>query len=394
MNVSLSRPAPDSIASRHAREGKLRHVLLINLVWTIWVFADFLFNNRIDRAWVLATAISFPVFLALYVSAYLQSQRYIVFFALGMAALGYTVMPWNHSGGTSYLIYSCAYLAFFGSVRQSVAMMLLIVSGYVLSAWLQDWPWVITIAMSMVALSVGGGNLAYRLNARKDADLRLSHEEVRRLAATAERERIGRDLHDLLVHTLSMIALKSELARKLFDRDPQAARREIADVERITRDALTEVRRAVSGIRAAALAGEVASARLLLECANVQFDYDGFDAPLPVEQETCLALGLREAVTNIHRHAQARYAHAKLRIDAQAAELRVQDDGRGTGAHEGNGLSGMRERVSALGGTLRIESVDPRGTLLILRLPLPGAVIAPATDADLASDVLPLRRSA
>src|ERR1051325_4616685 len=100
--------------------------------------------------------------------------------------------------------------------------------------------------------------------------LRRSNDEVMRLATLAERERIGRDLHDLLGHTLSLITLKSELANKLFERDPSAARREIADVERVARDALAQVRHAVTGIRAAGLAAELASAKLLLESNGVR----------------------------------------------------------------------------------------------------------------------------
>ena len=381
MLSTMFRPAPDSIACRHAKDGKARYAMLFNLIWTVWVFADVLFNDHIDGNWVLATAISLPVFLLLYLIGYLRPQRQIVFSALAMAVLGYVVMPWNHSGGTSYTIYACAYLAFFGSIRQSIAAMLGVLGVFALLAYLQHWPWGITAAMSMVAASVGGGNLAYRLNAQKDAALRLSHDEVRKLAATAERERIGRDLHDLLGHTLSLIALKSELARKLFARDPDAARREIDDVERIARDALAQVRHAVSGIRAAALAGELASARLLLECAGVRFDYVGFESELPAKHENCLALALREAVTNIQRHSGATQAQARFALDGGMVQLTVHDDGRGgIGAH-GHGLSGMRERVTTLGGSLRIESRHGQGTSLIVRLPLPLATDA-AIDAE------------
>ena len=391
MLSTMFRPAADSIAHRHAKDGKVRYTMLFNLVWMVWVFGDVLFNNHIDGAWILTTSISVPVFLLLYFIGYLRPQRQIVFPALAMAVLGYVVMPWNHSGGTSYTIYACAYLAFFGSIRQSIAAMLGVLGVFALLAYLQHWPWGITAAMGMIAGSVGGGNLAYRLNAQKDAALRLSHDEVRKLAATAERERIGRDLHDLLGHTLSLIALKSELARKLFERDPQAARREIADVERIARDALAQVRHAVSGIRAAALAGEVASARLLMECANVRFQYDGFEAELPVECGTCLALALREAITNIQRHAHATHASAELTVDGEAVQLCVRDNGHGIGGREGNGLSGMRERVTALGGWLRIESPQAGGTLLTLRLPLHGrADVTPkAVDAEIVP--MPLR---
>src|SRR5690606_24618433 len=146
-----------------------------------------------------------------------------------------------------------------------------------------------------------------RFNQERDAALRLSHDEVRRLASLAERERIGRDLHDLLGHTLSMVALKSDLAGRLLARDPAAAHREIGEVSRVAREALSQVRRAVSGIRAAGFAAELASARLLLETDGIAFDYrfdDGLGAGiLPAGVESALAMTVREAATNIQRHA-------------------------------------------------------------------------------------------
>jgi two-component system sensor histidine kinase DesK len=186
----------------------------------------------------------------------------------------------------------------------------------------------------------------------------------------AERERIGRDLHDLLGHTLSLVALKSELAGKLIERDPPAARREIDEVMRVSRDALSQVRRAVSGIRAAGLAAELASARLLLECDGVAFKYEMGDVALTPELETALALAVREAVTNIQRHARAASAHVALSGHGGVATLVIQDDGRGGAIVPGNGLDGMRERIASLGGRCRVDSRPGRGTRLEIILPL------------------------
>ena len=222
---------------------------------------------------------------------------------------------------------------------------------------------------------------------RKDAALRLSHDEVRRLASLAERERIGRDLHDLLGHTLSLVALKSDLAARLVERDPAAARGEIAGVSRVARDALAQVRSAVSGIRAAGLAAELASAKLLLECDGVALRHDWDEqglpgAALPPPVETALAMVLREAATNIQRHARARHAEVVLRADGDGVALRISDDGRGGALVPGNGLAGMRERVEALGGQLRIGAGDVRGTVLEAWLPLEApAPVAAVGDA-------------
>jgi two-component system sensor histidine kinase DesK len=193
------------------------------------------------------------------------------------------------------------------------------------------------------------------------------------LAALAERERIGRDLHDLLGHTLSLVALKSDLAGKLMTRDPRAAKREIDDVSRVARDALSQVRRAVSGIRAAGLAAELASAKLLMESDGVAFTYRADPSPIPPELETVLALAVREAVTNIQRHARAGKAEVSVHFTSRQVILRVVDDGRGSAVVPGNGLTGMRERLETLGGGLRIDSAPNRGTTLEVQLPLPPA---------------------
>jgi two-component system sensor histidine kinase DesK len=218
--------------------------------------------------------------------------------------------------------------------------------------------------------------------------LRAASEEVHRLARVAERERISRDLHDLLGHTLSLIAIKSELAAKLLDRDRAGASREVVDVMNIAREALKQVRTAVIGIRSAVLEGELASARALLGTAGVAVTYERDGTVLPAEVETALAMIVREAVTNIQRHAGARQAWIEVLLDEEFARgervtggaksslaerrilLRVSDDGRGGVTEQGNGLAGIRERVLSLGGTLELDSPSGKGTILRARIPL------------------------
>ncbi|HSM99586.1 MAG TPA: sensor histidine kinase [Rudaea sp.] len=367
------RPDPDSISGHLDPRGAnlSRRFRLFNLAWTIWVFADLIFGGPIDANWYFATALSFPLFLMLYQLANVRSRRYIGYYAAAIAGLGYLVMPWNHSAGITYAIYACAFFAFFGCVRESVAAIASTIAVFVVLSQWQHWPWVAAIMMAMVATSVGAGNLFYRISRQKDAELRLSHDEVRKLAATAERERIGRDLHDLLGHTLSLITLKSELANKLFDRDAVAAKREMLDVEHVARDALAQVRRAVTGIRAAGFAAELASAKLLLESNGVHLDYELADLAIPVEVETALAMTVREAVTNIQRHARATRASIVLAGEGKSLTLRIADNGRGGAIEPGNGLTGMRERLAAVGADLRVESHRGRGTTLTASLPMP-----------------------
>lgn len=364
--------APDSVIGRSWMTPgypRSRWIPVVMLVWSIWIFATPMFSGQ--NRWLWPTLASFAVFLPLYFRAYYGPRSQILWCALGMTALAAVLTPVN-VGAQSYLIYACAFIAFTGgSLRDALQRMTLLNALYALECRLLGWPWLFIGSAVLVGMAVGVMNIFFRRNQQQDAELRLTHDEVRRLAATAERERIGRDLHDLLGHTLSLVAVKSELAKRLLDRDPQAAGREIAEVERVAREALAQVRSAVTGIRAAALVSELASARLLLESAGVAFDYSAPEAPLSAEVETALALALREAVTNIQRHARATRAQVEFTCEGNRLCMRVRDDGRGGIGVQGNGLTGMRERIEAMGGTLEIHSERRHGTELEIALPLP-----------------------
>ena len=390
MYLHIFRPDPDSLLSRRdagsaAGFGE-RWSPLLMLVWTFWIFATPLLEAPdAFPHWMWPTLASFAVFLVLYFLCYFGPHRWLLWCALGMAALAVAVTPFN-PGAQGYAIYACAFLAFCGTPRQALWAMSVTLAVYSVE-WLfvLHYRWAYLVSAVLVGYTVGTINLMIRLKHRREAELKLSHEEVRRLAATAERERIGRDLHDLLGHTLSLIALKSELANRLWERDAAAARREVQDVERVAREALAQVRRAVSGIRAAGLAAELASARLLLESAGVQFDYEWTPVALPPEAETALALAVREAATNIQRHARATHACLRGRVEAGALHLEVRDNGRGGDLVPGTGLSGMRERLAAIGASLSIDAPRGAGTCLriVLPLPQPGADAAASAPAPL-----------
>lgn len=366
--------APDSIL-REARDGVHGRVGRVGpwvwLAWLVWILGPVFFpiGNRFDH-WLWPTVASLPVFLAVYVLAYLRPRRQVPWYSMAILAFAMVVTPYNPFAQT-YLIYACAIAANWSSPRKSASLVLALIVVYSAEWFYLRFPWESIVNAWILCPIITGLIITDRIQQRHRADLRLSMEEVRRLAASAERERIGRDLHDLLGHTLSMVALKSELAGRLIERDPQAARREIADVERVARDSLVQVRSAVSGIRAAALAAELASARLLLEAAGIQMEYWRDSSPLPPEVETCLALVLREAVTNIQRHAKADRVEVTVIIGTEKVVMRIRDDGRGGVNERGNGLTGMRERIAARNGELLIESPHGRGTSIETTLPLP-----------------------
>jgi len=373
------KPGDDSLLAGYAHSiGAKRTVHwlpLLMLVWTFWIFATPMFQTGDSfQNWLWPTLASFAVFLWLFFRVYYRDRKQVIWCALGMVALGFLVTPVN-PGAQGYIIYGCAYLVFSGSTRVAVRNMLCVLVLYSFE-WivLLHFYWIYLLSALLIALAVAFMNINFLRKQEREAELRLSHDEVRRLATTAERERIGRDLHDLLGHTLSLIALKSELANKLFDRDAASAKREMADVERVARDALAQVRRAVTGIRAAGFAGELVSAKLLLQSNGVHLECEIADVCLPVEIETALAMSLREAVTNIQRHARASHVRIALEAARQAVTLRIEDDGRGGAIVPGNGLAGMRERLAAIGAQLYIDSQRGQGTKLVVAAPLPQAI--------------------
>jgi two-component system sensor histidine kinase DesK len=285
-------------------------------------------------------------------------------------ALAYILAPWNFSS-LGYLIFGFFTVAYLVSTRQAV----LIISGSIALFVLEMWflgankEMIISMLVPSVTLAIIAIFTAYAH--RNQLQLRRSQDEILRLATLAERERIGRDLHDLLGHTMSVVALKSELARKLIDRDIDAARVEIAEVERVARDALAQVRNAVSGIRSTALSTELLAATALLEAQGFKVKCETENVKLPHDRETALALSLREAATNVRRHSGAKVVTIRVRKEEGSVVVEVADDGRGGRIVPGNGLNGMRERLDTVGGTLSLWPNPAGGTLLRASVPFP-----------------------
>ncbi len=370
--------APDSAVAENIRRGKSPYTDAVHLLWSFWIFVTPLFSGGYTWEWLFFTLTSYPLFLMLFVMTLLSPRRTVYRYPLAMAALCMVLLA-RYPSGISYFVYACVMLRPRSvSFHASLFCLAALNAGFVAVVWWIGYPWQMMVYIPVTTFIIGISVNVEHLSQEKDAALRLSHEEVRRLAATAERERIGRDLHDLLGHTLSLITLKLELSRKLFDRDSEAARREMSEAEAVARHALAEVRAAVTGIRATDLAAELASARLLLGASGVHLDYQLPALQLPEHIERSLALVIREASTNIVRHARASEAKIALSVDGADVLLQIGDNGRGALMLEGNGLAGMRERVRGIDGALQIDSPAGRGTCLRVRVPVPSARLAHA----------------
>ncbi|WP_328927479.1 histidine kinase [Streptomyces sp. NBC_00190] len=225
------------------------------------------------------------------------------------------------------------------------------------------------------ALMGGFAMVGIRAMIRTTIELREARATVAQLAANEERLRLARDLHDLLGHSLSLITLKSELAGRMLPGQPDAAAQQVADIERVSRQALVDVREAVSGYRRPTLPGELAGARTALAAAGVVADIPKEpEGGLPEEAESALAWSLREAVTNVVRHSGATRCRVTLEtrqtLAGPVAELTVSDDGTGGPGLPGNGLTGLTERLEAVGGTLTAGPAGKSGFALTARVPL------------------------
>ncbi len=184
---------------------------------------------------------------------------------------------------------------------------------------------------------------------KRNIALARAHEQLKEMAVEQERARFARDLHDLLGHSLTVIAIKSELARRVMSNDPDRAAAEVADIERLSREALVDVRATVAGYREVTLAAEISSARSALDAAGVHAELPSAVDDVPGERRELFGWVLREGVTNVVRHSDASW----VRVSVSARTVEIVDDGSGPATSvEGSGLAGLRERLAEVGGRL------------------------------------------
>jgi two-component system sensor histidine kinase DesK len=233
-----------------------------------------------------------------------------------------------------------------------------------------------TAGVGLGLLGIGAAMVVMGELMRSNRELHEARAELARLAVADERARFARDLHDLLGHSLSVIALKAQLARRRLPDDPQTAAADVADIEDVTREALREVRQAVSGYRRPKLDAELDGARTALDAAGIQTTIERPPVDLPAEVEAALAWTVREAATNVIRHSGATHSTIRLVPALGQATVEVIDDGRGVNGESpgGSGLLGLQERVREAGGRLeagpredgpgfRVRAIVPIGSL-------------------------------
>jgi len=369
---NMRNPPEDSMAGYMTRDARamrtMPYMMLIHLIWLfLWPVIQ---GDSFVRV-ILPTILSVPIFLYFHFCTYFSggAPRNRLVYIAGTTLLAFALTPFNPSG-MGYLIFAFFAVAFTLPTPVVWRPISVAIALYTFEIYLLGYPSSAMVSITVPLLIFGVVAVYTGYTTVQHAILRRSKEEIMRLATLAERERIGRDLHDLLGHTLSVVALKSELARKLIDRDLDAARTEIGEVERVARDALQQVRTAVSGIRSTALNAELLSATALLEAQGLRVQCETEHVKLPHDRETALALSLREAATNIGRHARATGVVIRVKKESSAVIVEVADNGRGGQITPGNGLNGMRERLSSVGGSLSLSPNKDGGILLRAAVPV------------------------
>lgn len=286
----------------------------------------------------------------------------LFFVALGCALLTIPAIGWN---STSFLPFLMAYAAYgIGAAWHwwtvGISVIIVGIGTAITISNGAPLPWLLLGIVAMMAV-VNTINIWLISRSVAADELRMD------LATSEERESIARDVHDLLGHSLTVVKLKAELAARLIDRDPDAARAELAEISRITGEAITGVRSTVTGLRTHSLAEQLELTVRTLASASVSVNVEGKPTALSPVQAIPAAWILREATTNILRHAHA----TSVSITIKPGMLVIEDDGigfspngssDGTVPSGGNGVSGMRERAVTAGAVFTIEPVRNTGT--------------------------------
>jgi two-component system, NarL family, sensor histidine kinase DesK len=383
--------------AREASRAEGRSPFLIWLIWVVWlplIIPSFfrLFQAHLTLLHLIATLVGVALFFGIYLLASWRRAQLLVATSsiprhtetstwltiVALTALSLTLTLLGGSEWNALFYYTSGYVGGSLTVRRSILVVFLITLLALVVGWLAGLGWLDLVQMVVFIPAIVFITRSVLWSVTTSWQLHSARKEIARLAVMTERLRIARDLHDLLGHNLSLIALKSELAGRLISVAPERAATEIGDIEHVARTTLQEVREAVSAYRQPTLKSELQAAQEILAAAGIAYRYDGDEDildGLPTTIEATLSWAVREGVTNVIRHSRAHQCTIRVTRDAQEICIEVIDDGRGASSinisdNEGNGLRGLAERVEKLGGRCEASPRVGGGFLLAVSVPL------------------------
>lgn len=346
-------------------ESKLSWVYLINLVFYIIP----LFTIRFAIWQYLSMAAALMLFLVCYFWAYRSNRKNMHWPILGIVLVAALITPVN-PGAISMFAYAGFFIGYAYSLYRFLLLMAALVALLLLLQLALTIHWNMFLIMGVpIILAVSLLGRAEQVKQRHRLVERQSEDEIKQLAAMVERERIARDLHDILGHTLSSVILKADLATKLIaHQHTETAQQQLTELSQIARDALSQVRQSVSGYKHQGLTAEMAKLLTRLRDAGFHAVLNGELPQLDLRRETAVILALTELVTNIMRHSKG--DSCQLSFQQQGADLLIclSDNGSGSEITEGNGLTGLRERLAAIGARLSLQQQP--GVAATITLPL------------------------
>ncbi|MFK8031773.1 MAG: sensor histidine kinase [Gammaproteobacteria bacterium] len=324
-----------------------------NLIYLVFLFFPWMFKGpaTID---MLVGAVALVIFIPIHYYAFNASSEERILPVAVVALLG-AACNFFLLGAGVFQIYCGAMTGFCRPVLRSAIVLGLCTVVYVVSAVVAQRTLTEMGFVLFMSIIVWFSTISTSQGFLDMAQIEREQELDRQAASLFERERIGRDLHDLLGHTLTMVALKSDLANRLIDTDPDKAKEQIEEIQVGARRALSDVRLALSGLARVSVVAELENGRKALESASVALSVTGHVPDLSPEQDQVLGMMIREAVTNIIRHTLATEVRIEFFITDKEQRLSISDNGGGKVNTEGRGLSGLRKRIESVGGSVWID---------------------------------------
>lgn len=350
-------------------------------IWTILVILPFyfIFQETTSTTTVIIGVVLTILFFVFYRIAFISKGWLVYLWTLILIGISFA------STSLFSYIYFAFFLAYFiGNIKDRIAFISLYIIHLISTTvsinyniviqeplFLKQLPFVIITWVSVILLPFSIYNRKER--GQLEEQLQDANKRISELVKLEERQRIARDLHDTLGQKLSLIGLKSDLARKLINKDPEQAKIELKDVQQTARTALNEVRKIVSSMRGLRLKDEIAHVKKILEAAQIEFDFEK-ERPLTkvsLLTENILSMCLKEAVNNVVKHSNATVCHVSIKQTWNEIIISVQDNGSFKDAEDsnrkGHGLLGMKERLEFVNGSLQIDT--QKGTSLTIKVP-------------------------